>query len=182
MTTLARPADPTAGARTTRPGLLRWVAIGTAAGLAWGVVARVWMRYISTAHEFSWSGTLMIVLTAVLAGAALGVMEGLRRRGVGARRLLLLPLALPMFAAGPAAPLVPMAVVGGLAVSARGGSLTRLAATVVAVSPAGLLHVPSISGVLDGQPYLRFLWYLVLAAVLAVGWSTVWLRRAAAYS
>ena len=35
---------------------------GLAGGLAWGVIPRLWMRFISTNPEFTWSGTLFIVI------------------------------------------------------------------------------------------------------------------------
>ena len=41
--------------------LARGAALGFALGAGWGVLARVWMRLITTDPEFSWAGTLMIV-------------------------------------------------------------------------------------------------------------------------
>jgi hypothetical protein len=74
---------------------------GLAGGLAWGTIARLWMRFISTNVEFSWSGTLFIVIgfgIAALAqsGAYLGRRANLKRPAMTALRVVgviaLLPL------------------------------------------------------------------------------------------
>lgn len=52
---------------------------GALCGLAWGVVARLWMRFIATDPAFTWSGTLYIVGAASLAGAAMGLTIAVRR-------------------------------------------------------------------------------------------------------
>ena len=43
---------------------------GLVGGLAWGMIARLWMRFISTNPEFTWSGTLFIVVGFGIAGLA----------------------------------------------------------------------------------------------------------------
>jgi len=43
---------------------------GLVGGLAWGMNARLWMRFISTNLEFTWSGTLLIVIGFGIAGLA----------------------------------------------------------------------------------------------------------------
>jgi hypothetical protein len=43
---------------------------GLMGGLAWGINARLWMRFISTDPEFTWSGTLFIVIGFGIAGLA----------------------------------------------------------------------------------------------------------------
>lgn len=61
----------------------------------WGVVMRVWMRYITESPEFSWSGTLFIVGASALVGALLGLARARRRKGgVGWWRLTALSLVL----------------------------------------------------------------------------------------
>ena len=73
---------------------LRYAGLGIALGAGWGVLARIWMRQVSTIHNFSWTGTLFIVGLAALAGASLGLVHAARRRG-GSRwwRLAALPSA-----------------------------------------------------------------------------------------
>ena len=48
--------------------MVRAAAAGLALGAGWGVLARVWLRMISTNPEFSWSGTLLIIGFSALAG------------------------------------------------------------------------------------------------------------------
>ena len=74
---------------------------GLVGGLAWGIIARLWMRFISTNPEFSWSGTLFIVIGFGIAGLAqsgayLGRRANLTRPALTALRVFagiaLLPL------------------------------------------------------------------------------------------
>ena len=62
---------------------LRYASLGFLVGVAWGVVARVWMRLISTSPEFSWAGTLGIFAATGICGLALGVIHAARRRAQG---------------------------------------------------------------------------------------------------
>lgn len=59
----------------------RLMLIGAGAGMAWGVLLRLWMRLVSTDPEFTWTGTGMILGFATLAGALLGVAAARRRLG-----------------------------------------------------------------------------------------------------
>ncbi|MDO8391924.1 MAG: hypothetical protein Q7V57_15720 [Actinomycetota bacterium] len=43
-----------------------YVALGMIGGVALGAVARVWMRFISDNHEFTWAGTLGVVIGLAL--------------------------------------------------------------------------------------------------------------------
>ena len=60
--------------------LLRAALVGTALGAAWGVLARTWMRLVSTTPEFSWPGTLFIVLLSAVFGLCVGVAAQARRQ------------------------------------------------------------------------------------------------------
>lgn len=71
-------------------GHSRWprptaIALGAVLGMTWGVLARLWMRLISDSPEFSWSGTLYIVLVPTMMGAALGLAAARRSARPGAR-------------------------------------------------------------------------------------------------
>lgn len=73
---------------------------GLFAGLTLGVVARVWMRWISTEPEFSWTGTIAIVLSfgafaTAQAGAAI-----VRRRSCHPRTIALTRAAAAVFSIG----------------------------------------------------------------------------------
>ena len=68
---------------------------GVLVGLAWGVAARGFMRLITTSPEFSWAGTLSIVLLSGVIGGLVALVRLARRSG-GSRwwRLLGLPFLL----------------------------------------------------------------------------------------
>jgi hypothetical protein len=117
----------TAALLTDAPGVIRphrfrslWaVPAGTVLGLALGVVARLWMRLISDDPEFSWSGTLFIVIAFGVFGTGQGLAwaarhVGWRRPGVTAARVLAVVLALPIFA-GAGAIMLPTVYLGSLA-------------------------------------------------------------------
>ncbi len=60
---------------------------GFLAGAATGVIARGWMRWISTDPEFTWPGTIGILLGFALFGTAQAVVWSVRRAGWSGRRL-----------------------------------------------------------------------------------------------
>jgi hypothetical protein len=62
---------------TAAGGLLQ----GGASGLLWGIAARLWMRLISDEPEFSWGGTLLIVLGFMFFGALAGWTRVVRSGG-----------------------------------------------------------------------------------------------------
>ncbi len=57
------------------------VGAGAVLGLAWGLVMRGWMRFISSDPEFSWSGTFFILAATTLAGTVLGLARLRQQRG-----------------------------------------------------------------------------------------------------
>ncbi len=67
-----------------------WFGAGALVGAAWGAQFRVFMRFVSTDPEFSWSGTLAIVVIFALFGAVQGLVLAGRRLGL--RRRWLTPL------------------------------------------------------------------------------------------
>ncbi len=108
------------------------------AGAALGVVARGWMRLISDEPEFSWGGTIFIVLAFTIAGAGHGVAWAVRRAGVRRRwsttaRVAAAVLTLPIFA-GAGAMMLPT-VFGATVAGARTDwpRAARLAAGFVAI-------------------------------------------------
>lgn len=168
------------GGAVARPGgraAVRWLATGLLGGLAWGVAARAWMRYVSDDPEFTWAGTLIILGVSVLAGLSLATVELLRRRGARLWRLVVGVPALVMFASAGAV-MTPTAVLWGLAVSGRGGWWVRGPALLLGVAP--LVAITVAEGGVAAFPHSAVVslgWYLLLCAGLAVGWSTVWRRR-----
>ena len=91
---------------------IRYASAGFLLGVAWGVAARVWMRLISTAPEFSWAGTLSIIGAAAIIGTALGIVHAARRRG-GSGWWRLLALLVPVIFASPGIVFLPAVVIGG---------------------------------------------------------------------
>ena len=116
--------------------MLRACAGGALGGALWGVVARVFMRLLSDAPAFSWSGTLVIVGLGTVAGACVGLVHGARAADrTGWWRLAALP-GLLLFV-GPGALLVPGAI--GMALVLRGRPALRvLGALLVVVAPVVL--------------------------------------------
>jgi hypothetical protein len=77
---------------------------GLVGGLAWGTIARLWMRFISTNEEFTWGGTLFIVIGFGIAGLAqsgayLGRRANLARPAMTALRVVAVIALLPLGAA-----------------------------------------------------------------------------------
>ena len=151
---------------------------GLAGGLAWGVIARVWMRFISTDPQFTWSGTLFIVIGFGLAGLAqsaafLGRRAHLRRPKMTALRVATFASLLPLgMAAG--GPVFPTIVLAPLALTHTDWSRrTRIAVGAVAMLP--VLFVARILS--QDLPLIRtlvgFLWFLVIYAgiVWAAGFT-----------
>ena len=61
--------------------IFRAAGIGFVLGALWAVIARFWMRMISTEPEFSWTGTLMIIGFAGLLGMGVGLIYATRQLG-----------------------------------------------------------------------------------------------------
>jgi len=70
-----------------RPALWACVLGGVGLGLFLGVVARIWMRLMSTHPEFTFGGTAMILLFATQFGLFAGLAYAARQRGWSRWRL-----------------------------------------------------------------------------------------------
>lgn len=95
------------------------IPFGIAAGLALGIVARLWMRWISADPEFTWAGTISIVLIFVIFGAThsfvfLARENGSSRRKLNLIRLVAIFFTLPLFGAA-GAQMLPTVLAGSLA-------------------------------------------------------------------
>lgn len=85
-----------------KPALV--IPCGALVGLVLGIVARAWMRWISTDPEFSWGGTIGILLGFVLfftahATVLLGRRSGWSRRWLTVTRIAATILSLGIFSA-----------------------------------------------------------------------------------
>ncbi len=107
------------GARRAQSRTLPILALGLFGGPALGAIARAWMRLIAEDPDFTWNGTIFIVLAFTIFGITQAVAAVTRRR---ARRRWTLTIArvlggigfLPLFV-GAGAIMMPTVVGGGLA-------------------------------------------------------------------
>jgi hypothetical protein len=166
---------PAGRAVSAPPASRRIVGAFLAGGLLWGVVARAWMRLISADPEFTWSGTLFIVVAFTIAGCAQGVAWAVRQRGwprwtQAIVRALALVLVLPL-GSGAGVVMLPAIVTGSLAVGCTGWPRwLRLALATVAVVNAlamiPLLHQDlSWSRTIVGWLTMVPLYAVIVAAV-----------------
>jgi hypothetical protein len=151
--------------------------MGAGLGLAWGVVARVFMRLLTTSPSFSWSGTLFILGLSAVAGACLGLVHAARvAERSGWWRLAALP-ALALFA-GPGLVLAPATI--GMAMVLRGGRVVRVVGAVV-VTGSPLIAVLSGDPIEVAPTQLAGVALMVLSAA-PLGWGVSevvcpWRRR-----
>jgi hypothetical protein len=118
---------------SSRHVLLRAALGGAALGAAWGVLARAWMRLVSTSPEFSWAGSLAIVVLAAVFGAGVGLSSA-ARRSRGWRRWLRLAVVPGMILfVGQGLPLLPAFALAGPLLGRR----NPLAKGVAALSVVG---------------------------------------------
>ena len=150
--------------------LARGAALGFALGAAWGLLARAWMRLITTDPEFSWSGTLMIIGLSAVLGLGVGVVDAARRTGrTGFWTLAVVPGLLLFMSPGML--LAPSFLLGGLAWGARG----RAARVVGLLAVAGSVGVGIWAGLGD-ITVTYVVGYVALALALARASSLVWQR------
>ena len=160
--------------RLNRPQL---VLAGVAGGLVWGILARLWMRLISTDPEFTWSGTIMILIVTTLFGLGVGgaaAGRGSPRRWVrrvtrvlGAMSLVFLSLAAGMI-------LVASVVPATLALTQRRWwKPVRLALLGLSLLPAKVV-VDGLAEDFSGlKAAIALVLYIGLAAVLVIGWGSI---------
>ena len=155
--------------------MLRGAAAGLALGVAWGALARVFMRLLATEPSFSWSGTLLVVGLAGLAGASVGLVRAARTAGRSRWWRLAGAPAVLLFL-GQGLLLLPGAV--GFAAVLRGGSPARVVgASLVAVPPV-LVVVLSDDGALLGVTAAQLAGLAVMTAAAApLGWGLGELTR-----
>ncbi len=139
---------------------------GLIAGTAWGINARLWMRYITTDPEFTWGGTLFIVIGFAIAGTSQTMAHLARRRITTRWKLTLARMAtfaglLPIFV-GAGALMAPTVLLGALAVSH--GNWPRWFRVVLGIGAA--LPVVAVSASVFAD-------FSVLHALLAIVWLLV---------
>ena len=151
---------------------------GFLGGVTWGIVARAWMRFISTNPEFTWSGTLFIVLGFGIAGLAqasayLGRRAGLGRRPMTIVRVVTFVGLLPLgMAAG--GQVFPTVVIAPLAIRhTEWSSRTRALLGLAALVPIVLVGVSLSNDLPTLRAIVGFVWFLVIYAgiVWAAGFT-----------
>ena len=95
-------------------GFARWFAVG----VAWGALARLFMRLVSTSPEFSWAGTGLILAFAGLFWGLIGVVAAARANG-RSRWWRVAPLPGLILFAGAGMILLPGAIVVSAALAMR---------------------------------------------------------------
>ena len=153
-----------------------WGLCGLLLGAWVGALARLWMRLIIVyPDQFSWSGTLAIIISAAIGGLGLGLVRGARLTGRSKRWRLAALLALPFLGAPMGLGVFLLsALLGGWALARR--QPIWLGPVIAALWFAALPFIgyavgdPDHHDLYDGVHYLSItigLW--TLAALLAVG-------------
>jgi hypothetical protein len=157
-------------ARLRGHGTLASAAVGAALGGVWGIVARAWMRLISETPEFSWSGTMFIVLVPTVAGALLGFAAARRRRGRARVARTAAGFATLFLGVGAGTLMLPTILLGGLALSRRHFPLWMRLTAALGVLGMRFLLVGVESG--SGGQLATALAVGVVAGVVVVGWKS----------
>lgn len=155
------------------------IPLGALAGCALGVAARVWMRWISTEPEFSWGGTIGIVASFGVFGAAQSAAAIARRRcvrpsAVAWARAAAALLSLGLFGAAGAV-MLPTVLFGSLAVW-RPSAPRAIRAIFAVLALPGVAFVSV--GIVDDHGWSvvsfgRIVAFLAIyAAVVAATWPT----------
>ena len=162
------------------PGMVRGAVTGFGLGVLWGVAARIWMRLISDHPEFSWAGTLFILVLAGILGTGLGLLAAAKASGRRRWWRLALVPGLLLFA-GQGMPFAPAFLVGGLAFSDRRAPLRLLGAAGLLASLGLFGWLVSLEdGALTDTPAARLATLVVgfaaLATAVAAGGSVLYRR------
>ena len=170
-------APSSASTTSVRPSVVArhpWLLapFGFVSGVALGVVARLWMRWISGDPEFSWGGTIFIVTAFALLGMTQGIAAAAR---VGGRRRAVVTVArvfgvvgMMTIFAGAGAIMLPTVVGGGLALYRTDWRRwLRVIFALVAAPPVVFVTLGIVDeiGVLRGVPQV-VLFFAIYGAVL----------------
>jgi hypothetical protein len=160
----------------------RAAALGAAAGAGWGVLARIWMRLITSDPEFSWSGTLAIIGLAALLGCGVGLVAESRREGRSLWWSLAVIPGMALFLS-PGMVLVPSFLVGALAFARRGGIARAVGWAGIGVSVVGFPLLVALdpepgSDTSRSQLAVFVIGFSLMATSLAWAGSHIWRRRA----
>jgi type IV secretory pathway TrbD component len=145
--------------------------VGFLTGAALGILARIWMRFITTHPEFSWGGTLIIVVGFGVmflgqAGVYLGRRSEVRPSGFVALRVLAIVALVPLaFGAGSVA--VPVIVFAPLAIIRTGWNRwLRVSLGVLALLPGVFVAFTLFSDLSAIRATIGLGWFALIYGVL----------------
>lgn len=144
---------------------------GLIAGAVWGINARLWMRYITTDPEFTWGGTLFIVVGFAIVGSSQSIAHIARRRISTRWKLTLARMAtfaglVPIFG-GAGALMAPTVLLGALAAS-RGNwpKWFRIVLGIGASLPVGAVSASVFADFSVLHALLAIIWLIMIYAVV----------------
>lgn len=143
---------------------------GALFGLAWGVAMRMWMRFISTDPEFSWSGTGYILGATTLAGLLLGIGWARRSKAKG-NLWRLTGFGMILLGVGAGMVMIPSVLLGGIALGRRTWPTWVRAALFAVAAGFQAFVFSSDNGVRAGREVPAFLVYGVLISIEALAFS-----------
>jgi hypothetical protein len=161
--------------------LPRAAALGAVTGAGWGVLARIWMRLISSDPEFSWTGTLAIIGLAALLGCGVGMVAASRRAGRSLWWTLAVIPGLALFLS-PGMLLAPCFLIGALAYARRGRILRALGWAGILLPIVGstllIAREPEPGSETTPTQLVTFvIGFALMAITLAWTGSHIWRRR-----
>lgn len=168
------------GPRLSAPLLLLTAAFG---GLALGLIARIWMRWISTEPDFSWSGTISIlasfgVFVTAQAGAAVVRRRNVHAGSLALARVVSAVLTMGLFA-GAGLVMLPTVFFGSLALWRPAAPRALRIVFALLALPAVALVVSEIAsdfGWTVATMAKALLFIAIYLAVIAATWPTTWPR------
>ena len=152
------------------------VIAGAIAGLAWGIVARLWMRFITEHPEFSWSGTGFILGAATVFGAAIG-HAWLRRSRGGRGWWRLSGLAVLLLGMGAGSIMIPTVILAAVVLGRPWRGWIKVALLLLALAPQALLVVPDLGELALLRTLVALGLYAVLLGTEAAALSIVFRPR-----
>lgn len=157
-----------------RSSVWRLVGLGAVFGVTWGAVLRGWMRFITTSPEFSWSGTLLIVVGSGIVGAMLGFAR--HRRNVGGIGWWRVNVLFLLLLGGAGSAMWPSVILGGIAFARPRPRWLRIGTAVLAT----VIQIPLVNDVAVQNPLVvpaeavvAIAWYAVMVTIEAWAFSVV---------
>jgi hypothetical protein len=160
--------------RLSRPQLLL---AGVAGGFVWGVLARLWMRLIATDPEFTWGGTIFILVATSLFGLGVGgAAAGRRSPRRWVRRVTRVLGAIPLIFLSAGAGMIMVATIVPMTLALterRWWKPVRVALLALSLLPAKVV-VDGLAKDFSGlKAAIALVLYVGLAAVLVIGWGSI---------